>query len=53
MTNAEELPEFAYRDDGMLIWEAIKSYVTDVISIYYSGELKVKVQILYYPRNWK
>ena len=33
------LPEFPYRDDGMLVYSAIKKYVTDIINIYYGGSL--------------
>jgi len=28
---------FPYRDDGMLIWEAIKQWVTDYLTIYYGS----------------
>ena len=32
------LPEFPYRDDGMLMYNAIKRYVADIVNIYY-GEV--------------
>ena len=31
------LPEFPYRDDGLLLYDAIKKYVADIVNIYYGN----------------
>ncbi|XP_061693847.1 polyunsaturated fatty acid 5-lipoxygenase-like isoform X2 [Syngnathoides biaculeatus] len=38
----QELPCYFYRDDGYKVWEATRSFVSDVINIYYSGDEKVR-----------
>ncbi|XP_077437581.1 polyunsaturated fatty acid 5-lipoxygenase-like isoform X1 [Vanacampus margaritifer] len=38
----QELPTYFYRDDGYKVWEATKSFVSDVVTIYYSSNEKVK-----------
>ncbi|KAM9364331.1 polyunsaturated fatty acid 5-lipoxygenase-like [Pholidichthys leucotaenia] len=38
----EELPTYFYRDDGYKVWEAIKSFVTDVVHIYYTSDEMVQ-----------
>ncbi|KAM9365647.1 polyunsaturated fatty acid 5-lipoxygenase-like isoform 2-T2 [Pholidichthys leucotaenia] len=38
----EELPTYFYRDDGYKVWEATKSFVSDVVRIYYTSDEKVK-----------
>ncbi|XP_072247074.1 polyunsaturated fatty acid 5-lipoxygenase [Leuresthes tenuis] len=38
----EELPTYFYRDDGYEVWEATKSFVSDVVCIYYPNDEKVQ-----------
>ncbi len=35
------LPDYPYRDDALLLWNAIEAYVGDYLSIYYSSPDKV------------
>lgn len=35
MEDTEKLPHYPYRDDGMLLWEAIKKFVTDYLTVFY------------------
>ncbi|XP_077352096.1 polyunsaturated fatty acid 5-lipoxygenase-like [Festucalex cinctus] len=42
MDSKQELPNYFYRDDGYKVWEATKSFVSDVIGIYYSSDEKVQ-----------
>ena len=44
------LEQFPYRDDGYLIWEAVKSWVTDYINYYYSDNSKILSD--YELQNW-
>ena len=32
------LPEFPYRDDALLVWEAIRQWVSDYLDIYYQND---------------
>jgi len=36
--NAEQLPDYPYRDDALLIWEAIHQWVTDYLALYYTSD---------------
>ncbi|XP_056147851.1 polyunsaturated fatty acid 5-lipoxygenase [Lampris incognitus] len=38
MDSKKELPTYFYRDDGNKVWEATKSFVSDVLSIYYTSD---------------
>lgn len=38
----EVLPEFPYRDDGLLLWEAIERYVTRYLQRYYGDDRAVQ-----------
>ena len=40
--NEEQLPGYKYRDDGLKIWDALKSYVEGIISLYYGSDEDVK-----------
>jgi arachidonate 15-lipoxygenase len=33
-----DLPDYAYRDDGLLIWNAIHAFVTDYLALYYTSD---------------
>jgi len=35
------LPDYPYRDDGLLIWQAIETWVTNYLSIYYHDDTDV------------
>ena len=35
MDDTNRLPHYPYRDDGMLLWEAIKEFVADYLQLYY------------------
>uniref|UniRef100_A0A1A8QD00 Arachidonate 5-lipoxygenase n=1 Tax=Nothobranchius rachovii TaxID=451742 RepID=A0A1A8QD00_9TELE len=38
----EDLPTYFYRDDGYKVWDATKSFVSDVVSIYYNSDERVR-----------
>jgi arachidonate 15-lipoxygenase len=40
--NSQSLPLYPYRDDAMLLWEAIREWVSDYIGIYYSDDTAVR-----------
>ncbi|MGH0116944.1 UNVERIFIED_CONTAM: hypothetical protein FKN15_026638 [Acipenser sinensis] len=41
----EELPYYLYRDDGNMVWEATKSFVSDVVNIYYDSDKTVSTDV--------
>ncbi|KAI7813552.1 polyunsaturated fatty acid 5-lipoxygenase-like [Triplophysa rosa] len=49
----ENTPKYYYRDDGMMIWEAIYSFVDKVIEIYYDSDETVQkdVEIQKFVKN--
>ena len=38
----KDLPKFYYKDDALLLWEAIRQFVQDIIHIYYKDDKSVK-----------
>ena len=40
--NPNELPGYYYRDDGLKIWNAIETYVKDILDIFYTSDADVK-----------
>lgn len=40
--DSESLPEFAYRDDASLLWEAIADYTSSYLQRYYSDDVAVQ-----------
>ncbi len=42
VTDPNQLPTYPYRDDGLLIWNAIESWVRDYFSIYYHDDSSVQ-----------
>lgn len=42
LDNAEALPIHPYRDDALLIWQAIETWVTDYVSLYYPTDDSVQ-----------
>ncbi|MBN3272299.1 LOX5 lipoxygenase, partial [Polyodon spathula] len=45
MESKEELPYYFYRDDGNMVWEATKSFVSDVVNIYYDSDETVSTDV--------
>jgi len=50
VNDREQLRNFPYRDDGLLIWEALRDYVTQYVRIYYKtrGDVRQDVEL----QNW-
>lgn len=46
----ELLPNYPYRDDALLIWNAIRSWVADYVRIYYTSDTDVQGD--YELQNW-
>ncbi|XP_062851193.1 polyunsaturated fatty acid 5-lipoxygenase isoform X2 [Trichomycterus rosablanca] len=42
MDSQEELPYYFYRDDGLRVWDIIKSFLADVVNIYYDSDKTVQ-----------
>jgi arachidonate 15-lipoxygenase len=36
------LPDYPYRDDGLLVWNAIAAWVNDYVNLYYASDLDVQ-----------
>jgi arachidonate 15-lipoxygenase len=39
---ASRLPEFPFRDDTLLLWDAIRAYVRAFLAVYYDGDAAVR-----------
>ena len=39
--NADQLPDYPYRDDALLVWNAIQQWVSDYVAVYYAGDADV------------
>ena len=37
LDSQDDLPHYPYRDDGLLLWQAITNYVTEYLQIYYTS----------------
>lgn len=42
MDSMEDIPYYFYRDDGLLVWEAIHSFTAEVVNIYYESDQVVE-----------
>ena len=42
LADKEILPHFPYRDDGLLLWEAIEQFVTQYVRLYYRRQVDVQ-----------
>nr|XP_058911104.1 polyunsaturated fatty acid 5-lipoxygenase isoform X3 [Kogia breviceps] len=42
MDNTEDIPYYFYRDDGLLVWEAIRAFTAEVVDIYYESDQVVE-----------
>ena len=42
------LPNYPYRDDGILVYNVIKDYVTNVLNIYYGGNFLFLTVIIWF-----
>ncbi|WP_017327314.1 lipoxygenase family protein [Synechococcus sp. PCC 7336] len=50
MDDPEVLPHYPFRDDGMLIWDAVKEFITNYLSIYYKTPEDIRED--YELQNW-
>lgn len=48
--NSYTLPDFPYRDDGLLIWNALEDYVSRYIEIYYKSNRDIRED--FELQNW-
>ncbi|WP_017318478.1 lipoxygenase family protein [Mastigocladopsis repens] len=50
MDDPEILPHYPFRDDGMLVWDAVKKFVTEYIQLYYKTPQDLSED--YELQNW-
>ena len=48
--NPEKLPNYFYRDDGVMLWDAIEAYAKSIINLFYSKDKDVAEDIEL--KNW-
>ena len=41
VSDSDRLPDYPYRDDGLLLWDAIKAWVSAYLSIYYTSDQQI------------
>lgn len=41
VSDSDQLPDYPYRDDGLLLWDAIKTWVRDYLSFYYPSDPQI------------
>lgn len=41
VADPSELPDYPYRDDSLLVWDAIRAWVTEYVDVYYSSDADV------------
>jgi arachidonate 15-lipoxygenase len=39
--NTDDLPDYPYRDDALLVWNAINHWVTEYVAVYYTNDADV------------
>ncbi len=40
--NKEELPYYPYRDDGLLVWDAMEAFIREVVDMHYATDADMK-----------
>ena len=45
--DARVLPNYCYRDDGMLLYKAIDAYVTKIVRFYYGNSIITVILLLH------
>lgn len=50
MADVETLPHYPYRDDGVLLWDAIHRYVSGYLRLYYKSAAEIQAD--YELQNW-
>lgn len=50
VNDTQKLPIYPYRDDALLIWNAIHTWVSDYLSIYYKNDTSIQNDT--YLQNW-